>query len=82
MKDWTGQCHRCGTTPFSFTQSMLNEELICGECKDTERRSPEYRQAEVRDAVSYAARMVEAGCTPEQVANVREFARQLMEGEL
>lgn len=41
-------CERCGKETKSFTMSMFNEEHICMECKEKERRHPDYQRA--RDA--------------------------------
>ena len=81
-RPWTGNCHRCGKATLGHIMSMLNAELICMDCKAAERKRPDYKQAEARDLDAYATRMGEAGCTPGQVASVREQARKLREGEL
>ena len=82
MRDWNGHCHRCGEKSLSHIMSMYSSELICSDCKKSERTHDDYKQAEARDLEEYAGRMGGYGCHPEQIASVRETARKLREGEL
>lgn len=45
MRDWNGNCHRCGVASSVHTMSYFNTELICLECDATEKADPEYRRA-------------------------------------
>lgn len=42
------ECCRCGKKLVSRTMSMFNEDIICLECKEEERKHPMYKKA--RDA--------------------------------
>lgn len=49
-------CDRCkGPTDNKTTQSMFNEEVICMNCKDQERKDPEYEAAERADYEAFTA---------------------------
>lgn len=39
-------CERCGKKAAAFTMSMFCEEHICMECKEKERRHPDYKKAQ------------------------------------
>ena len=45
MRDWNGNCHRCGVASYVHTMSFFNTELICPKCDDAEKADPEYKQA-------------------------------------
>ena len=45
MRDWNGNCHRCGVASYVHTMSFFNTELICLKCDDAEKADPEYKQA-------------------------------------
>ena len=45
MKQWNGQCHRCGSCASGHIMSMYNDELICLDCNDAEMKRPDYKQA-------------------------------------
>jgi hypothetical protein len=79
MISWDGFCQRCFKPSMSSIMSMMNTALICPSCKKDERSHPDYVASEAADLVAYAARMIEAGCPPAQVASVREQARKLLE---
>lgn len=43
-------CDRCkGPTNRETTQSMFNEDVICMNCKDEERKDPEYEAASLAE---------------------------------
>lgn len=43
-------CDRCGEpTNNVTTQSMFNEDVICMNCKEEERKDPEYKAAEAAE---------------------------------
>lgn len=49
-------CDRCkGPTKGETTQSMFNEEVICMNCKDQERKDPEYEAAERADYEAFTS---------------------------
>jgi hypothetical protein len=75
-------CDRCKWPTVGFIMSMFNTEDICSKCKAQERLRPDYKQAEAKDTDQWADLMEEAGAHPHAVANVREHARKLREGEL
>jgi hypothetical protein len=45
MRDWNGNCHKCGVASYVHTMSFFNTELICPKCEDAEKADPEYKQA-------------------------------------
>jgi hypothetical protein len=79
---WDGFCQRCFKRSSGSIMSMMNEALICSQCKGEERQHPDYKKAEARDLEAYAGRMESAGCSPGQVETVRGIARKMMEEEL
>ena len=42
------KCERCGKETSAFIMSMFNTEMICMDCKDAEKKHPDYAKA--RDA--------------------------------
>lgn len=44
-RPWTGHCQRCGQKSLGYSMSFFNEDLICFDCIDKERRHPEYAAA-------------------------------------
>jgi hypothetical protein len=78
MSGWKGTCHRCEEPSSSYIMSMYNHELICGDCKDKERKRPDYKQAESRDLMQYASGLAAQGMT-RQADNVRAQAKRLLE---
>jgi hypothetical protein len=40
-----GSCQRCYKKTNRTTMSMFNEEMICMECKDKEKKRPDYKLA-------------------------------------
>jgi len=69
-------CQRCGQKTISTIMSMYSRAMICGDCKDKERKRPDYKQAEAKDLREYAGRLDSHGMTP-QADNVREAAAKL-----
>jgi hypothetical protein len=45
MKEWGGKCQRCCGESNTHVMSMFNEDLICEECKESERNHPQYKRA-------------------------------------
>jgi len=45
MKNWDGDCHRCGTKTGIHMMSMFNTQLICMGCKDEEGQHDDYDRA-------------------------------------
>lgn len=54
MRDFNGQCERCGVKTGTHTMSFFNTDLICMECKDKERKHPDFEKA--REAEEAACR--------------------------
>lgn len=50
-------CDRCGNKTFSVIMSMYNTENICLDCKQEERKRPDYHLAEAKDLEEYAYRV-------------------------
>ena len=46
------KCERCGKTTSIHTMSMFNTQDICMDCKEAERKLPEYAQAEAADVAA------------------------------
>lgn len=47
-------CDRCGgSLEGGRTMSMFNEDCICMECKEQERKRPDYKQAVEKDTNEY-----------------------------
>lgn len=42
-------CQRCHQQATSHIMSMFNTEMICAECKDKERRHPDYAAAQAAE---------------------------------
>jgi len=57
MNQWRGYCQRCCAKAGVYIMSMFNTELICMDCKDAEKKRPDYRAAEVQDLREYADRL-------------------------
>ena len=78
MRPWNGHCQRCWKKTGAYIMSMLNEQLICMDCKDAERERDDYAAAEATDLREYADRMVSVhGCPVEQADNVRRAAEAI-----
>jgi len=45
MRDWNGNCHKCGIASYVHTMSFFNTDLICPKCDDEERTNPNYYEA-------------------------------------
>ena len=55
----TTECHRCHQKidGRGFIQSMFNNELICMDCKEEEKKDPDYQLAVWRDLEEYHRRL-------------------------
>ena len=71
-------CDRCTKDTVSTILSMFNDENLCVACKETERKRPDYRQAEVRNLMEYAGRLRDVG-RHTQARNVETLAAGLLE---
>ncbi|HIK61137.1 MAG TPA: hypothetical protein EYF98_10670 [Planctomycetes bacterium] len=72
-------CDRCGeSTRGGSTMSMRSEQMICMDCKDSERAEPNYKEFEAQDLREYAGRLRQQGMD-HQARNVEEQARRLLE---
>lgn len=49
MRRWDGHCQRCGKETNASIMSMFSEALICMECKDAERASPRFKEAQAAE---------------------------------
>lgn len=49
MTKWHGRCHRCAQETTTHTMSKFNQDLICLNCDDEERRHPDYLEAVERE---------------------------------
>lgn len=38
-------CHRCGKETLCTIMSMFNTQMICMDCKEAEKKRPDYNQA-------------------------------------
>lgn len=56
MRDWNGACQQCYKKTSIHIMSMYSELLICMECKDKERKRPDYQQALEKDIADYKSR--------------------------
>ena len=72
LNPWNGRCHRCNEPSIICIMSMFSAELICGDCKDKERRRPDYAQAVDQDLREFADR-AEAGGLTRVAAAVRRI---------
>jgi hypothetical protein len=45
INHWNGHCQRCGKKSASWTMSMFNMQLICGDCDEKEMKHPDYKKA-------------------------------------
>jgi len=77
MNQWQGFCQRCCVETNSHIMSMLNEELICMECKDREKKRPDYRSAEIKDLREYADRLDTKYKLPGVSDSIREQANRM-----
>lgn len=49
MRDWNGTCHRCHQETNGHIMSMFNEQLICFDCSDKERKRDDFKAARKAD---------------------------------
>lgn len=49
------RCERCGKETNVTTMSMFNTQTICMECKDAERKRPDYKDALEADRAAVRA---------------------------
>ena len=73
-------CDHCRNTTASTIMSMFNNDNICADCKEAERKRPDYKQAESADLLAYAQRLRGFGMSG-QANNVEKLAKSLLEGE-
>jgi len=73
---WKGKCHRCKAAATAHIMSMYSTEWICMECKDEERKRPDYNLAEAKDLREYAGRLRAQGM-PRQADSVDSAASKL-----
>lgn len=73
---WKGKCHRCKAAVTAHIMSMYSTEWICMECKDEERKRPDYSLAEARDLREYAWKLRSKGMT-RQADNIDRVAENL-----
>jgi hypothetical protein len=45
MREWNGRCQRCYKETNAHIMSMFNEDLICMECSDAERKRDDFADA-------------------------------------
>lgn len=50
-------CARCGAKTNAMIMSMYSEAMICMDCKDKEKKRPDYDQAVKKDLNEYAGRL-------------------------
>ena len=77
-KSISNGCQRCHKAAFTLIMSMFNHQMICDDCKDEERKRPDYKQAEAKDLNEYAGRLDALDMGP-QADNVRKLAKSLVE---
>ena len=76
MNNWSGSCHRCLKSTAVHIMSMYNEELICLDCKKSERARDDYKKAEAKDLEGYAQRLRAMGMQ-KNAESVEQFAKQI-----
>lgn len=70
-------CARCAAETQMMIMSMYNTDWICMDCKDEERKRPDYNEAVIKDLLELADRMDD----PRAAASIRKQAEKLRAGE-